>query len=343
MFRVEHTWVLWGLLLIPLMVVVFYAINKWRKSARNKFAENKLFQDLMPAYSNTRYRFKFTFFLLAFAFLLIGLANPQIGTKLEEVKREGIDLIIAVDVSNSMNATDLSPSRLERAKRAMQQLLEKLKGDRLGIIVFAGEAYTQLPITTDYSAAKLFLNTINTEIVPTQGTNIAAAIELATNSFDYESGGSKALVIVSDGENHEKNAVEAAKDAAEKGIKIFTIGMGTTTGAPIPLYKNGKQNGFRQDKEGNTIITSLNEDMMRELADVGNGLYIRANNASVGFQQILDELNGMNKKEYASSVYTDYEDRFQFFLAISFIFLLISLILNEKKSKWRKKIKLFES
>jgi len=343
MFRVEHTWVLWSLLLIPLMLVAFYALNKWRKHARKKFAEPALLEQLMPAFSLTRYRLRFAFFLIGFTFLLIGLANPQVGTKLEEVKREGIDLVIALDVSNSMNATDLSPSRLERAKRAMQQLVEKLKSDRLGILIFAGEAYTQLPITTDYAAAKLFLGTIETDIVPTQGTNIASVIDLAIESFDYESGGSKALVIVTDGENHEPNAVTAAEEAAKKGIKIYTIGMGTTTGAPIPVYQNGRQKGFRQDKDGNTVISSLNEEMLKELADIGDGLYVRASNASVGFDQILDNLSGLDKAEFESSVYTDYEDRFQFFLGAAFIFLLIATLMNEKKSKWREKIKLFES
>jgi Ca-activated chloride channel family protein len=222
-------------------------------------------------------------------------------------------------------------------------LLQGLKSDRLGIIVFAGEAYTQLPITTDYAAAKLFLNTIDTDVVPTQGTNLASAIELAAESFDMESSSGKAVIIVTDGENHEPNALEAAESAVEKGIQIYTIGMGTPTGSPIPVYKNGKQNGFRQDNEGNTVISSLNEDMLRQLADVGNGMYIRANNANVGFQDILADLSSMEKQEFESSVYTDYEDRFQFFLGVAFIFLLLSLLISEKKSKWSQKVKLFES
>ncbi len=342
MFRIEHTWVLWGLALLPLMIIIFFIIRRWRKNARQKFAESALFEQLMPAYSPTRYNLRFIFFLIGFAFLLLGLANPQVGTKLEEVKREGIDLIIAVDVSNSMNATDISPTRLERAKMAMQQLVGKLRGDRLGILVFAGEAYTQLPITTDYAAAKLFLNTISTDIVPVQGTNIASVIELAIESFDYESGGSKALVIVTDGENHEPHAITAAEKAAKKGINIYTIGMGTPNGAPIPVFNNGVQTGYRQDKDGNTIITSLNEDMLKEISGIGNGIYIRATTASVGFERIIDNLSGLDQAEFESSMYTDYEDRFQFFLGAAFIFILFAILLNEKKSKWRKKIQLFE-
>lgn len=342
MYRIENDWALWLLAILPLMLIAWWLVERWRKKARDRFAESRLFEQLMPRYSSSRYRWKFVFFLLAFLFLVLGIANPQIGTKLEEVKREGIDLIIALDVSNSMKAEDLSPNRLERAKRAMLQLLEELHSDRLGIIVFAGQAYTQLPITTDYAAAKLFLNTVDTDIVPTQGTAIGAAIELANESFNYEEGGNKALIIVTDGENHEDDAIQAAKEAVEKGIRIFTIGMGTPTGAPIPVFQNGRQMGFRQDNQGNTVVSSLNEEMLREIAGIGNGSYIRATNASVGFERILDELSGMEKAEFESQVYTDYEDRFQFFLAASFLFYLFFLILGEKKGKWVERIKLFE-
>ncbi len=343
MFRVEHTWVLWGLALVPLFLMAFWAIKRWRKQARERFAEHDLFEQLLPSHSNFKFGLKFSFFLVAYIFLVIGLANPQIGTKMEEVKREGIDLIIALDVSNSMKAEDLSPNRLERAKRAMLQLLQELKSDRLGIIVFAGQAYTQLPVTTDYAAAKLFLNTIDTDIVPTQGTAIGAAIELANESFDFEHGGQKALIVVTDGENHEDDAITAAEEAREKGIKVYTVGMGTPMGAPIPIIRRGKQIGFRQDQEGNTVVSSLNEDMLREIAGAGDGLYVRATNASAGFESILTDLSGLEKSEFETTVYTDYEDRFQFFIGASFFFLLLSLLISEKKSKFNERIKLFES
>lgn len=343
MFRFENTWVLWGLLSIPVLLIAFYWLNHWRKKSRNNFAEKELLSQLMPNYSLAKYRMKFLFFELAVLFLIIGIANPQIGTKLEEVKREGIEMVVAIDVSNSMKAQDLSPNRLERAKRAMLQLLEDLKSDRLGIIVFAGEAFTQLPITTDYSAAKLFLNTIDTDIVPTQGTAIGAAIELAMESFDYESPAAKALIIVTDGENHEDDAIKAAEEAKEKGIKVFTVGMGTPNGAPIPIIKRGRQLGFRQDKDGNTVMSSLNEDMLGEIAYAGNGMYIRATNANAGLDKILSDLSGLEKAEYETQVYTDYEDRFQFFIGAAFLFLLLSMIISEKKSKVVSKIKLFDN
>ena len=342
MFRFEHTYILWGLALIPLMLLWFAVLKSWRKKARNRFAESKLFKQLMPGYSNFKYNAKFVLFLIGYGLLVIGVANPQIGTKLEEVKREGIDLIVAIDVSNSMKAEDLSPNRLERAKRAMLQLVEELKSDRLGIIVFAGQAYTQLPITTDYSAAKLFLGTIDTDIVPTQGTAIGSAIDLAIESFDYEKGGNKALIVVTDGENHEDNAIDAAEAANEKGIKVYTIGMGSPNGAPIPVFRNGRPTGYRQDNAGNTVVSSLNEEMLQEIAGVGDGIYVRATNADAGFNAILDDLSGLEKSEFESQVYTDYEDRFQFFIGAAIVFLLLSLLISERKGKLAERINLFE-
>lgn len=343
MFRFEHSYILWGLVLIPIMLILFGLVKAWRKKARARFAEIDLFTQLMPNYSNFRYNMKFVLFLIAYGLLIIGIANPQIGTKLEEIKREGIDLIVAVDVSNSMKAEDLSPNRLERAKRAMLQLVEELKSDRLGIIVFAGQAYTQLPITTDYSAAKLFLNTIDTDIVPTQGTAIGAAIDLAIESFDYEKGGNKALIIVTDGENHEDDAIGSAEKALQKGIKVYTIGMGTPNGAPIPLIRNGQKVGYRQDNAGNTVVSSLNEDMLRDISASGNGIYVRATNANAGFETILDDLSGLEKSEFESQVYTDYEDRFQFFIGAAVLLILISMIIPEKKGKLSEKVNLFEA
>ena len=223
----------------------------------------------------------------------------------------------------------------------MLQMVEELKSDRLGIIVFAGQAYTQLPITTDYSAAKLFLNTIDTDIVPTQGTAIGSAIDLAIESFDYEAGGSKALIIVTDGENHEDDAIEAAENAREKGIQVYTIGMGSPNGAPIPLFRRGQKIGYRQDNDGNTVVSSLNENMLKDIAGSGGGIYVRATNANAGFGSILDDLSGLDKAEFESQVYTDYEDRFQFFIGAALLLFLISMLITEKIGKLAKNINLF--
>ena len=219
-------------------------------------------QQLIPNRSQVKANAKFYLSLMAFIFIVIGLANPQIGTKQENVKAEGLELMVAIDVSNSMMAQDLSPDRLTAAKLAMERLIERLKSDRIGMIVFAGEAYIQLPLTSDYSAAKLFLQTIDNNIVPTQGTAIGAAIDLAINSFPKEEAKNRALIILTDGENHEDDAIAAAEEARKSGIRVFTVGMGSPSGAPIPVFKNGRQNGFRQDNEGNTVVSSLNEEML---------------------------------------------------------------------------------
>lgn len=342
MFRFEHTYFLWGLALVPLILLLFILYRRWQKNARQRFGENLRMQQLIPNRSQVKANAKFYLSLMAFIFIVIGLANPQIGTKQENVKAEGLELMVAIDVSNSMMAQDLSPDRLTAAKLAMERLIERLKSDRIGMIVFAGEAYIQLPLTSDYSAAKLFLQTIDNNIVPTQGTAIGAAIDLAINSFPKEEAKNRALIILTDGENHEDNAIAAAEEARKSGIRVFTVGMGSPSGAPIPVFKNGRQNGFRQDNEGNTVVSSLNEEMLQEIAMAGDGQYFRATNSGAGIPQIMQELSSLEKKEYDSKIFTDFEDRYQIFFGIAFFLLFIDVILSERKPKWIEKVKLFE-
>lgn len=342
MFRFQHIDFLWALLLIPFFVLIFILYVNWRKRSIAKFGDNILMKRLMPDISTGKPVLKFFLFCLAYIFLILGIANPQIGTKLEEVKREGVDLIIALDVSNSMLAEDLSPNRLERAKRAIEQLVDKLHNDRIGIIVFGGQAYTQLPVTTDYAAAKLFLSTISTDLIPTQGTAIGAAIALAMESFDFKNNSGKSIVIITDGEDHEGEVMEEIKAATEKQVVIHTIGMGSAQGAPIPVYKQGHQLGFKKDRDGNTVVTKLNEEMLAQIASSGNGMYVRASNAESGLNLILDKINTMEKAEFGTKIYTDYEDRFQYFIAISIFFLLIEFLISERKSKWVSRLRLFE-
>jgi len=342
MFRFQHVDFLYALAIIPVIVLVFFLVVRWKKRVINTFAEISLFNTLAPNISSTKRGFKFIFFLIAVILLIVGLANPQIGSKLQEVKREGVDIMIALDVSNSMKAEDLSPNRLENAKLAISRLLDNLHDDRIGIIVFGGEAYVQLPVTTDYSAARLFLGSINTDVVPTQGTNISAAIELAMHSCDEKSEKNKALIIITDGENHEEDAVKIAKTANENGIVIHTIGMGSPNGAPIPVYNNGRLAGYRKDKDGNTVVTKLNEEMLKELATAGGGSYIRATHSSVGLKTIFDEINKMEKTLFGSKMYTEFEDRFQYFIGIALLLLIIEFFITERKSKWWQNIKLFE-
>lgn len=344
MYRFEHHIFLWAILaVIPLILIVFLFIQNWKKRKLRQFGNQEIIKRLMPNVSKSLPIVKFLIFTAAMISLLIGLANLQFGTKLEEVKREGVDLMICLDVSNSMLAEDLSPNRLERAKRAIYQLIEKLHNDRLGIIVFAGEAYVQLPITTDYSSAKLFLETIGTDIVPTQGTSIGAAIDLAMESFDFENGTSKSIIVITDGESHEDDGLTAASKAASEGIRVHTIGMGSEKGSPIPIYKNGAQVDFKKDNAGNTIVTKLNETMLKEIASAGNGSYVRANNANAGLKIIMDEINKMEKKEFGSKSFKDYEDRFQIFLIIALILIVLEYFISNRRSSKLDGVNLFET
>jgi Ca-activated chloride channel family protein len=295
----------------------------------------------MPEASSSKPVLKFLLVLLASTFLIIGIVDPQIGSKLENIKREGIDLYLVLDVSNSMLAEDIKPNRLERSKLAISTLIDKLQGDRVGIIIFAGNAYKQLPLTTDYSAAKLFLSAVDTKIVPTQGTAIGEAIEMAALSFgDTEH--NKAIIVITDGENHEDDAIQAATYANELGINVFTIGMGLPEGAPIPLYnKYGVQTGFKKDKKNTTVITKLNEDMLRQIAAAGGGAYARANNASSGLKRIFEDINAIDKKEIETRQFTDYEDRFQIFLGLAVFLLLLELLVADRKTRWAKKFDFF--
>lgn len=343
LFRFEHTIYLWALLaLIPLMVIVFIFIQRWKNKRLKQFANKSVIKRLMPNVSFKLPFIKFVLLLFAFVFLLLGLANLQYGTTTEQAKKEGVDLMIALDVSNSMMAEDLSPNRLERAKRAIYQLIEKLENDRLGIIVFAGESYVQLPITTDYSSAKLFLETIGTDIVPTQGTAIGSAIDLAMESFDFETTTSKAIIVITDGENHEDDAISSAQKAVEMQVSVHAIGMGSEQGAPLPIYKMGKQVGFKTDNGGNTVVSKLDETMLKKIASAGNGTYVRATNANAGLGIIMDEVGKMEKKEFDSKVFKNYESRFQIFLLIALFLLMVEFFISTRRSGKLDRINLFE-
>ena len=344
MYRFEHDIYLWALLgVIPIIVLVFLFVQNWKRRKLRKFGNKEIVKRLMPNVSRSLPVVKFVLYTMAMISLLIGLANLQFGTKLEEVKREGIDLMICLDVSNSMLAEDLSPNRLERSKRAIYQLIEKLHNDRLGIIVFAGQAYVQLPITTDYSSAKLFLETIGTDIVPTQGTSIGSAINLAMESFDFENGTSKSIIVITDGENHEDDAKTAAIEATDKEVTVHTIGMGSEKGGPIPVYKNGAQIDFRKDNQGNTVVTKLNEQMLKEIATAGNGSYVRASNANAGLGIVMDEIDKMEKKEFGSKSFKDYEDRFQIFLIIALLLIVLEYFISNRRSTKLDGVNLFET
>jgi Ca-activated chloride channel homolog len=343
MFRFGNADFLNALLLIPFLTMLFIVLRIRRLKALKAYGNIELLKPLMPSTSRTRPYIKFSLLMLALLFVILGLARPQFGSKLQNVKRQGVEIIIALDVSNSMLAEDIQPNRLERAKRAIARLTERLSNDKIGLIVFAGKAYTQIPITTDYSSAKMFLSAINTEIVPTQGTAIGEALSLAMNSFSPESETGKAIIIITDGENHEDDPVEMAKSAAEKDIAVHTIGMGLPQGAPIPVFNASGQKDFKRDRNGQVVVTRLNENMLKQISDAGKGLYIRANNSEVGMNAIFDEINKMDKSELESKVYSDYNDQFFYFFLIAFILLIIEYLVLERKNKLFGRFDLFKN
>ncbi len=340
MFRFEHTEFLYAMLLIPALTVIFIWMLLWKKRALDRFGERNIIQRLIPGVSKNRILAKFILMMIAYAFLVIAIANPQTGSKLVQGERKGIDIVIALDVSNSMLAQDIKPDRLERSKQAISKLIDKLKNDRIGIVVFAGHAYIQMPVTTDYAAAKMFLSTLNTDMVPTQGTAIGEAISMAASEFDDETH-SRAIIVITDGENHEDDAVKASKEAADKGIHVYTIGMGLPDGAPIPEYANGRMVGYKKDDKGSTVITKLNEPALQEIASAGDGIYVRANNSEAGLKTVYEEINKLEKTKFESKMFSDYEDRFQYFIGISLLFLILEILIFERRSKWLSKINLF--
>jgi Ca-activated chloride channel family protein len=341
MFKFDHPGLLWLFTLTPVLIVLYWYARRWKRLAISRLGNPELIRRLNPDTSLSRGSIKFWMLFLAFLFIVTGICGPLIGSRLEEVKRKGADLIIALDVSNSMLAQDLKPNRLERAKMALSRLVDRLEGDRIGIVVFAGEAFVQLPITTDYNAAKLFISSISTDVVSTQGTAIGAAIDLCRDSFTDTTRKHSAIIVITDGENHEDDALEAAKNAAEAGIKVFTIGMGSPEGGPIPIYNNGAVVGFRQDRDGRTVVTRLDPGLLAGVAEAGNGRFIRATSSDDGLDDVFSEIDALDKREFKAKMYTDYENQFQIFLGLALLILLIEFLLGERKSKILSRLQLF--
>ncbi|MEO0311916.1 MAG: hypothetical protein RIQ89_1573 [Bacteroidota bacterium] len=341
MLRIEHPNLLYLLGLIPICWIVFMIYKRWWLRSRDLFASAALFKTLAPTYSSSKPWLKLILFSLALALLIIGAANPQIGTKFEEVDREGTELIIALDLSNSMNAEDIKPSRLERARQSISRLIDKLENDRIGLIIFAGKAYVQLPITTDYGAAKLFLNTVNTNIIPTQGTAIGEAINSAMTSFAGSDNKYKNIIVITDGENHEDDAVEAAKKAQAEGAKVHAIGMGSTEGAPIPITENGVRVDYLKDNNGNTVISRLNDNALKDIASAGGGLYIKASNSDDGINHLMNEISKSTKKSFKSKRFANYQTQYYWFLAGALLLIIIEACISGKQSKWIQNLNLF--
>jgi len=340
--RFAHTEYLYLIGLLPILLVLFLWARQQRKTALKRFGEPGLLAQIIPGLGKYKQSLKFLLVAGSVLFVILGLANPQIGTKMEEVKREGVDIMIALDVSNSMKAEDLKPNRLENAKQEISRMIDKLQNDRIGLIVFGGDSYLQLPLTTDYSAARLILSTIDVDVVPVPGTAIGSAIRLAMKSFAEGEKKHKVIVLITDGENHEDDAIAAAKDAAGEGAVIHAIGMGSPEGTPIPVYQNNVQVGFRKDAEGSTVVTKLDELGLQQIADAGDGRYLRASNQQNDLDVMLKEIQSMEKKEFGAKVFTEYEDRFQYFLGVGLLLLVMEFFVSERKNRWLAKWDFFK-
>ena len=327
---------------LPFMVGVYLFYNVWKSRKQSRFARPENLRLLAPDRSFFKGPVKFILQLLGMACLILALVNPKIGTRLETVKREGVDIVFAVDVSKSMLAEDIAPNRLEKSKRLVSEIINDLASDRVGIIAYAGQAYPQLPITTDYGAAKMFLQSMNTDMLSSQGTAIEAALELATTFFNDEDQTNRVLFILSDGEDHSgKVPVDRIKLARENNIRIFTIGVGKTKGAPIPIKSRGVTESYKKDQQGEVVLSKLNEEVMIELAQLGGGRYLPGLDTEEVVEQIQEELAQMDKKEFEAKEFAEYQDQFQWFLGAGFLFLFLDIFVLDRKTEWLRKLNLF--
>ncbi|MEP5255861.1 MAG: VWA domain-containing protein [Winogradskyella arenosi] len=341
MFRLDENIWFWTLLVIPVIILLFIGLQIWRRSVQKKFANTNLLKRLSPNQSLFKSVLKVVVLCLAFACLSIALVNPKIGTKLETVRSEGVDIVFAVDVSKSMLAEDIAPNRLEKSKQLVTQIVNNLVSDRVGIIAYAGKAFPQLPITTDYASAKMFLQNMNTDMLSSQGTAISEAIQLSKTYYDNEDQTNRVLVIISDGEDHDGEAMSVAEEAAEQGIKILTVGVGDVKGGPIPIKRNGVILSYKKDNSGETVITRLNESTLKDIASEANGVYINGSNTAEVVKAIKAELDKMDKQEFESKQIADFKDQFQWFLGLGILLLFIDIFFLERKTAWLKKLNLF--
>ena len=317
------------LLLIPVFFVIQALVLKFRAKRIRRFGDQALVEKLMSSYSKAKVWLRLSLFAIAFMFFILGISRPQMGAILKEHKTRGAEVMVVLDVSNSMLAQDYSPNRLERAKLAISRMVDKLRDDRIGLIVFAGNSFVQLPITTDYVSAKMFLSSISTESVPIQGTAMGEAISTALRSFSAQSDKSRAIIVITDGENHEDDPVAAARQAAELGVRVFTIGVGSPQGTMIPMG-DGQ---YLEDREGNPVVTRLDEKVLQEVAEAGKGLYVHAGNREFGLDPVIEEISRMDDEEYNSIVFEEYDELYMYFLAVAFFFLVLEMLIGDRRSK----------
>lgn len=332
---------LYLLIVIPILVLIFLFNLYWKRKKQKEFGDLKLVKKLTPEKSVFKSTLKITVFLLALACLILGLVNPKLGTKVETVKREGIDIVFAIDVSKSMLAEDVAPNRLEKTKQIVSQIINQLGSDRIGIVAYAGSAFPVLPITTDYSVAKMFLQSMNPGMVSSQGTSLDEAIHLSSSFFSQDSKVSKLVIMISDGEDHSEGIEEATEEATKNGLKIITIGVGTEKGGPIPLKRNGVVESFQRDQNGEVVVTKLNEATLKEIAKITKGGYVNGNNTKEVVDYVKHALENIEKSEFETKQFANYQSQFQWLLGIAFFLFFIDIFFLEKKTNWVKKMNLF--
>ncbi|ATA89839.1 BatB protein [Capnocytophaga stomatis] len=340
MIHIDEKIYLWYIPIIAFMFLAFVLSQIRKRRKQRHFADEKLLKRLAPDRSQFKPWLKFSFLVVIIVLLCIALANPKIGTKIETVKREGVDVVFAIDVSKSMLAEDVAPNRIEKAKRLVFETMNELKGDRIGIVAYAASAYPLLPLTTDHSAAKMFLQSMNTDMLSSQGTAIQEAIRMGSSYFDENQPTARILVIISDGEDHEMGATEIASEALNQGVTIYTIGVGSEKGAPIPI-KEGNTQTYKRDRNGEVVITRLNAELLQQIAQNAGGKYTDGNNTKQAVEQIVKILDGTEKSEFETQKFVDYKDQFQWFLAGALLLLILDLFIFERKTLWVKMLNLF--
>ena len=341
MYQLEETTYLYILILLPIILLVFLYNKYWKKITIKKYFDDATFNFLSPELSSTKSYIKTSLTLLIISSLVFGLVNPKIGTELKTVKREGVDIVFAIDVSKSMLAEDIAPNRIFKAKRLVSEIFNKLGSDRVGIIAYASTAIPVLPITNDFSSAKMFLESLNTDMLSSQGTSIVEAIELSKGYFDDENQTNRVLCILSDGEDHEYDENKFISTLSDSGIIILSVGLGSTKGAPIPIKENNIVKSYKKDDKGEVVITKLNDELLKKIATQSSGKYIKGDNTSLVVDEIINELKEMDKKEFESKQFVSFKDQFQWFLGAGLLLFLLNSLIFDKKTKWIEKLNLF--
>ena len=342
MYKIEEPIYFYLLAIIPVIIVIFLLVFWWKKRTQRKFSDRILLEKLAGNSSTFKSVLKLIFLLIGISLLIISLTNPKMGTKLQTVKREGVDVVFALDVSKSMLAEDIAPNRLEKSKQIISKIIDKLGSDRVGIIIYAGNAYPILPITTDHAAAKMFLQNANPDLVSSQGTAINEALDLAKTYYNNDEQTNRFLIIISDGEDHQEETKQVAQNISNEGVKVYTIGVGTENGGPIPMKLNGSLIGYKKDNKGKTVITKRKPDVLQGIADASEGNYMDGNKTETPVNEIADIIANAQKSKFETKQFSDYKDQFQWFIGIGILFLILDIFFFEKKTKWLKKIDLFD-